>query len=95
MKSSLYEMTVHWFVFCHQKSLCSLLLTPFVVVFSTLSIPSCEVVYYMMPIVVGVVVLAVYVYVARKYKLRERDAPFHAHHSFLWNILQDTSRRKQ
>ena len=30
-------------------------------------------------IVVGVVDLAVYVYVARKYKLRERDEPCHVH----------------
>ena len=34
-------------------------------------------VYYMVHLVVGVVSLAVYVYVARKYKLRERDEPCH------------------
>ena len=33
--------------------------------------------YYIMTVVVGVVGLAVYVYVARKYKLRERDEPCH------------------
>ena len=33
--------------------------------------------YYMVHLVVGVVGLAVYVYVARKYKLRERDEPCH------------------
>ena len=33
--------------------------------------------YYMLVIAVGVASLAVYVYVARKYKLRERDKPCH------------------
>ena len=33
----------------------------------------------MVHLVVGVVGLAVYVYVARKYKLRERDEPCHVH----------------
>ena len=52
--------------------LASILLLPFVL--SRLSLPSCGgMVYYMITIVVGVVGLAVYVYVARKYKLRERD----------------------
>ena len=32
-----------------------------------------------MTIVVGVLGLAVYVYVARKFKLRERDEPCHVH----------------
>ena len=34
----------------------------------------------MLVIAVGVVSLAVYVYVARKYKFRERDEPCHVHH---------------
>ena len=55
--------------------LASLLLVPFR--FSKLSLPSCGMEYCMMTIVVGVVGLAVYVYVARKYKLRERDEPCH------------------
>ena len=38
---------------------------------------SCATDYYILTIVVGVVGLAVYVYVARKYKLRERDEPCH------------------
>ena len=58
--------------------LASLLLIPFA--FSRFSLPSCGMEYYMMTIVVGVVGLAVYVYVARKYKLRERDEPCHVHH---------------
>ena len=57
--------------------LASLLLIPFT--FSRLSVPSCGMEYYMMTIVVGVVGLAVYVYVVRKYKLRERDEPCHVH----------------
>ena len=36
-------------------------------------------IYYMVHLIVGVVGLAVYVYVARKYKLRERDEPCHVH----------------
>ena len=55
--------------------LSSLLLVPFK--FSHFSFPSCGMEYYMMTIVVGVVGLAVYVCVARKYKLRERDEPCH------------------
>ena len=55
--------------------LASLLLLPFM--FSRLSLPSCGMEYYMVTIVVGVVGLSVYVYVARKYKLRERDEPCH------------------
>ena len=55
--------------------LSSLLLIPFM--YSRFSLPSCGMEYYMMTIVVGVVGLAVYVYVARKYKLRERDEPCH------------------
>ena len=38
---------------------------------------SCAIYLYILTIVVGVVGLAVYVYVARKYKLRERDEPCH------------------
>ena len=57
--------------------LASLLLLP--IRFSRFSLPSCGMEYYMMTIVVGVVGLAVYVYVARKYKLRERDEPCHVH----------------
>ena len=57
--------------------LASLLLIPFI--FSRFSLPSSGMEYYMMTIVVGVVGLAVYVYVARKYKLRERDEPCHVH----------------
>ena len=37
--------------------------------------------YYLVHLVVGVVGLAVYVYVARKYKLRERDEPCHMRRS--------------
>ena len=55
--------------------LACLLLIPFM--FSRFSLPSCGMEYYMMTLVVGVVGLAVYVYVARKYKLRERDEPCH------------------
>ena len=55
--------------------LSSLLLIPFM--FSKFPLPSCGMEYYMMTIVVGVVGLAVYVYAARKYKLRERDEPCH------------------
>ena len=38
---------------------------------------SCAIDFYILTIAVGVVGLAVYVYVARKYKLRERDEPCH------------------
>ena len=55
--------------------LASLPLLPFM--FSRLSLPSCGMEYYMVTMVVGVVGLAVYVYVVRKYKLRERDEPCH------------------
>ena len=40
---------------------------------------SCAIDFYILTLVVGVVGLAVYVYVARKYKLRERDEPCHVH----------------
>ena len=55
--------------------LASLFLVPFML--SKFSLPSCGMEYYMMTIVVGVVGLAVYVCVSRKYKLRERDEPCH------------------
>ena len=62
--------------------LASLFLVPFML--SKFSLPSCGMEYYMMTIVVGVVGLAVYVCVARKYKLRERDEPCHVR-----RIVQD------
>ena len=55
--------------------LASLLLIPFT--FPRQTFPSCGMEYYMLVIVVGVASLAVFVYVARKYKLRERDEPCH------------------
>ena len=58
--------------------LASIPLLPFM--FSRLSLPSCGMEPYMVTMVVGVVCLAVYVYVDRKYKLRERDKPCHMHH---------------
>jgi len=39
--------------------------------------PSCGMEYYLVNIVVGVVGVVVYVGVAKKYKLRERDEPCH------------------
>ena len=57
--------------------LASLLFIPFI--FLRFSLPSYGMVYYMIIIVVGVVGLALYVYVARKYKLRERDEPSNVH----------------
>ena len=58
--------------------LASLLLIPLTSTRQTL--PSCGMEYYMLVIAVGVASLVVYVYVARKYKLRERDEPCHVRH---------------
>ena len=55
--------------------LASLLLLP--IRLKKKNLPSCGMEYYMITIAVGIVGLAVYVYVARKYKLRERDEPCH------------------
>ena len=44
-------------------------------------------VYYMVHLIVGVVGLAVYVYVARKYKLRERDEPCHVRSHIYLNFF--------
>ena len=58
--------------------LASLLLILFM--FSRFSLPNCGgMEYYIVTIVVGEVGLAVYVYVTRKYKLRETDEPCHLH----------------
>jgi len=55
--------------------LASVAISPFI--YARWSFPSCGMEYYVMNIVVGVVSLAAYVYVARKYKLREGDEPCH------------------
>ena len=55
--------------------LASLLLIP--LTFTRQTLPNCGMEYYMLVIVVGVVGLAVYMYAARKYKLRESDEPYH------------------
>ena len=72
--------------------LASLLLIPLTFIRQTL--PSCGMEYYMLVIVVGVVGLVVFVYVARKYKLRERDEPCHVRHfveDYYSKIPEETS----